>query len=288
MQNTTTFFSFRTFALSIAAAELGRAILGAGENGSVRAKILLSVPAALVLLFFSVLALVNRARMNSPRFSARCLWGGFAFWYLVEAVRTAAAIQQICWEQFSSMTFVGLLPLLLWAGWSLTNETFNQMAKFLWWLAALGVVFCVLGLAGQFRWQNLTTVVPGTKSAFPDVLLYPEYFSFPLFDERKDKSYPCCKSWIFLPAISIVISSGYALGEALLFGVPKADEGMGYPGYELLRAWNFGGISRFDAAFLLLWLAAALFRLCFLIRAVHLLVERLVLRPGAAGRETAS
>ena len=64
------------------------------------------------------------------------------------------------------------------------------------------------------------------------------------------------------------------LGLALLFGAPQA-----YPGYELLRAWSFGGISRFDAAFLLLWLAAAIFRFGFIVRAVRLLCERLAEGP---------
>lgn len=63
---------------------------------------------------------------------------------------------------------------------------------------------------------------------------------------------------VWLPIIAAVISSGYALGLALLFGAPQA-----HPGYELLRAWSFGGISRFDAAFLLLWLAAAIFHVAY-------------------------
>ena len=46
-----------------------------------------------------------------------------------------------------------------------------------------------------------------------------------------------------------------------------------------LRAWSFGGISRFDAAFLLLWLAAAIFRFGFIVRAVRLLCERLAEGP---------
>ena len=41
----------------------------------------------------------------------------------------------------------------------------------------------------------------------------------------------------------------------------------------------FGGISRFDAAFLLLWLAAAIFRFGFIVRAVRLLCERLAEGP---------
>ena len=67
---------------------------------------------------------------------------------------------------------------------------------------------------------------------------------------------------------------GLCAGLALLFGAPQA-----YLGYELLRAWSFGGISRFDAAFLLLWLAAAIFRFGFIVRAVRSLCERLAEGP---------
>ena len=91
------------------------------------------------------------------------------------------------------------------------------------------------------------------------------------------------KSALWLPLIPAIISSSYTLGLALLFGAPQ-----GYPGYELLRAWSFGGISRFDAAFLLLWLAAAVFRLCFLVRTARLLCERLAGRlSGTADAEAA-
>lgn len=81
----------------------------------------------------------------------------------------------------------------------------------------------------------------------PDASFYPEYFSFPLLCMSKNNAKISKKPIVWLPIIAAVISSGYALGLALLFGAPQA-----YPGYELLRAWSFGGISRFDAAFLLL------------------------------------
>lgn len=270
-------FSFQTFALSIAAAELGRAILGAGDGGSVRARILIGVPAAVILIFFSVLAAANSARMNSSRFSARCLCGFFALWYLAELVRTAADIQQVCWEQFSSMTFVGLLPLLLWAGWSFEERSLDRISSILWWFVGAGVIICILGLSGQLHWQNLMTKAAFTDP-FPDALLYPEYFSFPLLASQKAEAYQEHKTWMTLPLISFAISSGYALGTALLFGAQGS--GTAYSGYELLRAWSFGGISRFDAAFLLIWLAAAMLRLCFLVRAVRLLAARLAVRPG--------
>ena len=200
-------FSARTLTLSIAAAELGRAIFGAGQTGSVRAVLLSNVLAAAAFVLLAALASVNASRLNRPGFAGKCICAVFLLWYLFELVRTAAMLQQACWEQFASMAFIGLLPFFLWAGWSLGCELYDRMASVLGWLVVLGIVFCVLGLA-------------------------------------------------------------------LLFGAPQA-----YPGYELLRAWSFGGISRFDAAFLLLWLAAAIFRFGFIVRAVRLLCERLAEGP---------
>lgn len=192
-------------------------------------------------------------------------------------------IQQICWEQFSSMAFFGLLPLLLWAGWSLGCELYDRMAAVLGAFVVLGSLFCLLGLAGQLEWQNLVMGEAGRSFALPDAFFYPEYFSFPLLCAGKNTSKTSRKSELLLPLIPAIISSGYTLGLALLFGAPQD-----YPGYELLRAWSFGGISRFDAAFLLLWLAAAVFRLCFLVRTARLLCERLAGRPsGTADAEAA-
>lgn len=200
-------FSAQTLTLSVAAAELGRAIFGAGQIGSVRAVLLSNVLAAAAFVLLAALASVNASRLNRPGFAGKCICAVFLLWYLFELVRTAAMLQQACWEQFASMAFIGLLPFFLWAGWSLGCELYDRMASVLGWLVVLGIVFCVLGLA-------------------------------------------------------------------LLFGAPQA-----YPGYELLRAWSFGGISRFDAAFLLLWLAAAIFRFGFIVRAVRLLCERLAEGP---------
>ena len=200
-------FSAQTLTLSVAAAELGRAIFGAGQTGSVRAVLLSNVLAAAAFVLLAALVSVNASRLNRPGFAGKCICAAFLLWYLFELVRTAAMLQQACWEQFASMAFIGLLPFFLWAGWSLGCELYDRMASVLGWLVMLGIVFCVLGLA-------------------------------------------------------------------LLFGAPQA-----YPGYELLRAWSFGGISRFDAAFLLLWLAAAIFRFGFIVRAVRLLCERLAEGP---------
>lgn len=276
-------FSARTLALSAAAAELGRVILRAGQSGSVRAVLLGNMLAAAALVLLAVLVSWNAARLRRPGFAGKCCCAAFLLWYLWELVRTAAMIQQVCWAQFSSMAFFGLLPLLLWAGWNLGCELYDRMAAVLGALMVLGSLFCLLGLASQLEWQDLVMGEAGRSFTLPDVFFYPEYFSFPLLCVDKNTSKTGQKSALWLPVIPAAISSGYALGLALLFGSPQD-----YPGYELLRAWSFGGISRFDAAFLLLWLAAAVFRLCFLVRTARLLCERLAGRPsGTAGAEAA-
>lgn len=276
-------FSARTLALSAAAAELGRVILREGQSGSVRAVLLGNVLAAAALVLLAVLVSWNTARLRRPGFVGNCCCAAFLLWYLWELVRTAAMIQKVCWEQFSSMAFFGLLPLLLWAGWSLGCELYDRMAAVLGALVVLGILFCLLGLAGQLEWQHLVMGEADRSFSLPDVFCYPEYFSFPLLCAGENTLKTSQKSALWLPVIPALISSGYALGLALLFGAPQ-----GYPGYELLRAWSFGGISRFDAAFLLLWLAAAIFRLCFLVRTARLLCERLAGRPsGEAGAEAA-
>ena len=276
-------FSARTLALSAAAAELGRVILREEQSGSVRAVLLGNVLAAAALVLLAVLVSRNAARLRRPGFVGSCCCAAFLLWYLWELVRTAAMIQKVCWEQFSSMAFFGLLPLLLWAGWSLGCELYDRMIAVLGAFVVLGILFCLLGLAGQLEWQHLVMGEAGRSFALPDVLCYPEYFSFPLLCTDKNTSKTSQKSAQWLPVIPALISSGYALGLALLFGAPQD-----YPGYELLRAWSFGGISRFDAAFLLLWLAAAIFRLCVLVRTGRLLCERRAGRPsGAAGAEAA-
>lgn len=273
-------FSVRTLALSVAAAGLGRAILGAGQTGSVRASLLGNILAAAAFVLLAALVSVNAARLNRPGFANKCLCAAFLLWYLFELVRTGEMLQQVCWEQFSSMTFFGLLPLFLWAGWSLGCELYDRMASVLGWLVVLGAVFCVLGLTGQLHWQNL--VMGGAEHSFmlPDAPFYPEYFSFPFLCTKKNNAKNSEKSELWLPVITAVISSGYMLGLELLFGASQT-----YPGYELLRAWSFGGISRFDTAFLLIWLAVGIFRFCFIVRAVRLLCERLA--EGAAGAEAA-
>ena len=161
-------FSAQTLTLSVAAAELGRAIFGAGQTGSVRAVLLSNVLAAAAFVLLAALASVNASRLNRPGFAGKCICAVFLLWYLFELVRTAAMLQQACWEQFASMAFIGLLPFFLWAGWSLGCELYDRMASVLGWLVVLGIVFCVLGLAGQLQWQVLVTGETAHSFVLPD------------------------------------------------------------------------------------------------------------------------
>ena len=166
-------FSARTLALSTAAAELGRVILREGQSGSVRAALLGNVLATAALVLLAVFVSWNAARLRRPGFVGNCCCAAFLFWYLWELVRTAAMIQQVCWEQFSSMAFFGLLPLLLWAGWSLGCELYDRMAAVLGAFVVLGSLFCLLGLAGQLEWQHLVMGESGRSFALPDAFFTP-------------------------------------------------------------------------------------------------------------------
>ena len=118
-------------------------------------RIRIPVLAAAAFVLLAALVSVNASRLNRPGFAGKCICAVFLLWYLFELVRTAAMLQQACWEQFASMAFIGLLPFFLWAGWSLGCELYDRMASVLGWLVVLGIVFCVLGLAGQLQWQAL-------------------------------------------------------------------------------------------------------------------------------------
>ena len=180
-------FSAQTLALSVTAAELGRAIFGAGQTGSVRAVLLSNVLAAAAFVLLAAHVSVNASRQTSPGVAGTSIGAVILLWNLCELVRTAARLQQACWEQFASMAFIGLLPFFLWAGWSLGCELYDRMASVLGWLVVLGIVFCVLGLAGQLQWQVLVTGETAHSFVLPDASFYTEYFSLPLL----------CRSIIF-------------------------------------------------------------------------------------------
>lgn len=169
----------------------------------------------------------------------------------VELVQTAAAAQEACRQEFSSMALIGLLPLLLLAGWKLPFSGWEAPARVLWWLMALGGAVFLLGIAGQMHWERLMEL-PDTAAAWASPV-YAEYFLFPMLCQEKEQGRTFC-----LPIGVFGLRAAGALCFALVFG-----EGS-YPARELLCAWSVGAFSRMDAFLMLVWFGCALFRICFL------------------------
>ena len=96
--------------------------------------------------------------------------------------------------------------------------------------------------------------------------LYAESIAWPLLFGKRGCTGRRC---FLLPFLTLAGLFGFALGRELLFG-----SGRPLPGNELLRTGTMGRVSRLDAAFLLVWLAAALFRGCFLVRVLRELLCR--------------
>ena len=185
-------------------------------------------------------------------------------WFCAELWETLWQAQQVCREQFSSMAVLGVLPLLLWAGWQLKPDVFSRSAGVLWWALALAGLACVGSLHGQLHWENLFPAAEPTGNLrFP---LYAESIAWPLLFGKRGCTGRRC---FLLPFLTLAGLFGFALGRELLFG-----SGRPLPGNELLRTGTLGRVSRLDAAFLLVWLAAALFRGCFLVRVLRELLCR--------------
>lgn len=96
--------------------------------------------------------------------------------------------------------------------------------------------------------------------------IYAEFFVLPLFFET-DGQKPQ-RHWV-LPFAALLVQALFAFGREAVFGPAH-----GLQGLELLRAGSIGGIARFDAAFLLVWLAAALFRCGMLVCTLRVLLCR--------------
>lgn len=59
-------------------------------------------------------------------------------WFLAELFGTVMQAQNICQQEFHSMALIGLLPLLLWAGWCIPPSGWDAPARVLWWFVLLG------------------------------------------------------------------------------------------------------------------------------------------------------
>ena len=63
-------------------------------------------------------------------------------WFLAELFGTVMQAQNICQQEFRSMALIGLLPLLLWAGWCIPPSGWDAPARVLWWFVLLGGLVC--------------------------------------------------------------------------------------------------------------------------------------------------
>ena len=202
----------------------------------------------------------------------------FFLWFAAGFARTAAVAQTVCREEFGSNALIAVLPLLLLAVWQMDAGALDRSARALWWLLGLGAAACLAGLGEQLRWQRLWDggAAGLWAEGWPPLRLYPEYFALPLLCSEADAPRAARLPWFVW-----AVQGGYALVLALVLGRP---EGPGYTGLELLRAWAMGYFSRLDALLLLIWLAAALWRLCLLAFVLRRLARVNGMRPAPAAR----
>lgn len=195
----------------------------------------------------------------------RLTGGLFLLWFGAEFVRTAAAAQTVCREEFGTNALIAVLPVLLAVTWQMDAGALDRSARGLWWLLTIGALLCLAGLWDQMRWQRLLPAEALQAGGWPPAPLYPEYFALPLLCRERD-----LPKGALLPFYHYAAQGSYALVLALVMGQPGAP---GYAGVELLRAWGMGYFSRLDAFLLLVWLAAALWRLCLLAFVLRRLVR---------------
>ena len=167
-------FSEKTLILSVLTAEFARCVLQTGASVTARSLFLQGLPMALALVLITALTAGAEQRADSflgTDLRSRVVCGGLGLWFVWEAVETFRQAQELCWENFSSMAMLGLLPLMLWAGWKLEPAVLVRCAPILCWAAALAGLLCLLGLNGQFHWESLMMQADAQTIILP---LYPE------------------------------------------------------------------------------------------------------------------
>lgn len=194
-------------------------------------------------------------------------WGFFA-WFALETGRTIAAAQIVCREHFGSNALIAVLPVLLLVSWQMNGSALDRSARAIWWLLAAGILACLAGLWDQMHWHRLFGAENSSlwANGWPQIPLYPEYFALPLLCQGKK-----VRRGALLPFWNYAVQAGYAFVLELVLGQAAGPD---YSGLELLRAWALGYFSRLDALLLLLWLAAALWRICLLAFVLRTLWQR--------------
>ena len=269
MQNTqkNSGFSLPAVALSVLTAAQAE---GTQVGVSARGMVICGAMQAALLTLLSAVLYVGWQRAGTAARKA----GLFAasFWLLAQLCSTALQAQAVCRQEFRSMALVGLLPLLLWAGWNIAPGGWDAPARVLWWFIALGALVGIAGTAGQMHWAHLLTVDGVQLARRPCVPLYAEYLAWPMLCPAAKPHRAAALPWL-----AFLVQAGLACGMCLVFGAAA------YPEQELLRVWNAGIFSRMDALLLLIWLTCAVFRIGFLCAAARMLWQQAVQgRKGAA------
>lgn len=254
-------FSLSALGLGLVTATLSACFYSPAGEYTARSTILLGLISTLGLVIGSVCfyLLATKCQLFSGKGFLSRLWSWiFLGWFGTELVRTASTAQTVCRENFNSNGLIAVLPLLLLVSWEMKASALDRSARAIWWLLAAGALVCLAGIGNQMHWQRLFTA-EGTlvwSDGWPPVPIYPEYFALPLLCQQRK-----VRQGFLLPFWSYGVQAGYALVLQLVLGRAA---GSGYQGLELLRAWAMGYFSRLDALLLLLWLTAALWRICLL------------------------
>lgn len=266
-------FSPSTLCLGVVTAASAEYVLCNGMQTAARGAVLCGFLQAAAAAFTAQLLAPTLIKNTA---AARLASALLAVWFAAELLQLVFQAQSLCVLQFSSPAVLGAVPFLAWFGWKHTAGELNYTARVLWWLVLLAALVCVLGLGGQLKWQRLFesgSSAPNLWSGAPAVL-YAEYFAFPLLCDKEAGTQ--CRA-VLLPFGGYAVCAGFALLHGLLFGAA----GSGYSGMELMRALAVGAFSRLDSLLLFVWLLTALFRVCFLCSAVHILLQKLTRQPCA-------
>ena len=254
-------FSLSALGLGLVTATLTNCFYNPAGEHSARSTILMGFLSTLGLVIgaacFYLLAMKCQLFSGTGFLSRLGAWI-FLGWFGMELVRTASTAQTVCREHFGSNGLIAVLPILLLVSWEMKASALDRSARAVWWLLAAGALVCLAGLGSQMHWQRLFAAEGASiwNGGWPAVPIYPEYFALPLLCQKKK-----LHQGFLLPFWSYGVQAGYALVLELVLGRAVSSD---YRGLELLRAWTLGYFSRLDALLLLLWLTAALWRICLL------------------------
>lgn len=266
-------FSLSALGLGLVTASLAECFYSPAGRYAARAAVLLGLLNTLGTIIAAWLFLILAEKFDlfsGHGFLSKLVGWGFWGWFALELGRTIASAQIVCREHFGSNALIAVLPVLLLISWNMRADALDRSARAIWWLLAAGIVACLIGIWDQMHWQQLFGAddLSLWADGLPPVRFYPEYFALPLLCRGINRH-----RGTLLPFWSYAVQAGYTFVLELVLG---RIAGSNYAGLELLRAWTLGYFSRVDALLLLLWLAAALWRICMLAYVLRTLLRRCI------------